>query len=99
MPAAPAEPPPPAMARTSPSVSIAAELPQVALPLGGLGAGHLSVNSYGGLQDFAIRHQPRFRLCPMGGCLREAAFGLLHIRGRNSVTRLVEGPLPALAHL
>ena len=65
MPAAPPSTPPPALSRTSPWVP-SSELPQVALPLGGLGAGHVSVNSYGGLQDFAIRHQPTLSALPDG---------------------------------
>src|SRR5215469_673433 len=31
---------------------------QVALPVGGIGAGCICFNGYGGLQDFSIRHQP-----------------------------------------
>ena len=31
---------------------------QVALPLGGIGAGCVCLNGFGGLQDFSIRHKP-----------------------------------------
>jgi len=54
----------------------------------------MSVNSYGGFQDFAIRHVPTLSALPDGWVPREAAFGLLHIRGRNPITRMVEGPIP-----
>jgi uncharacterized protein (DUF608 family) len=55
----------------------------------------MSVNAYGGFQDFAIRHKPTLSALPDGWFPSEAAFGLLHIRGRSVVTRLVEGPIPA----
>src|SRR6516165_12449165 len=31
---------------------------QVAMPLGGIGAGCVCLNGYGGLQDFSIDHRP-----------------------------------------
>ncbi len=64
------------------------------MPLGGIGAGHISINAYGGLQDFAIRHRPALSAMPDAWLPTEAAFALLHIRGRSPVTRLVEGPIP-----
>ncbi len=71
-------------------------LPQVqpALPLGGMGAGSISLNAYGGLQDFAIRHHPTLTALPDGHRTMDAAFALVHIKGREPITRLVEGPLP-----
>jgi uncharacterized protein (DUF608 family) len=69
-------------------------VPQVALPLGGLGAGSVSINAYGGFQDFAIRHQPALSAVADGWRATDAAFALLHVRGRSPITRLVEGPMP-----
>ena len=54
----------------------------------------MSVNSYGGFQDFAIRHKPALSALPDGWFPPEAAFALLHVRGRSPITRLVEGPIP-----
>jgi len=68
---------------------------QVAFPLGGIGAGCICFNGYGGLQDFAVRNRPATTALPDGHShFGEAAFALLHVRGPNSATRLVEGPLP-----
>lgn len=69
---------------------------QVAMPLGGIGAGCICLNGYGGLQDFSIRTRPETAALPEGftSDSPEAAFALLHIKGAASVTRLVEGPFP-----
>ncbi len=69
---------------------------QVAMPLGGIGAGCICLNGYGGLQDFSIRTRPETSALPEGftSDSSEAAFALLHIKGTASVTRLVEGPFP-----
>ena len=71
-----------------------AQLLQIAMPMGGIGAGCISLNGYGGLQDFSLRHRPATTARADGHVLTEAAFGLLHIRGDNSATKLLEGPLP-----
>ena len=39
---------------------------QIAMPLGGIGAGCVCLNGYGGLQDFAIRNQPATTAMPDG---------------------------------
>jgi uncharacterized protein (DUF608 family) len=67
---------------------------QIAMPLGGIGAGCVSLNGYGGLQDFSIHNQPATTAMPDGHGNTDAAFALLHIKGERPVTRLVEGPLP-----
>ncbi len=67
---------------------------QVAMPLGGIGAGCICLNGVGGLQDFSIRHKPDNSALPDGHGTHEDAFALLHVRGRRPVTRLVEGPMP-----
>jgi len=66
---------------------------QIAMPLGGLGAGCISLNGIGGLVDFSLRHQPGTSALPDDHGFRDAAFALLHIKGERPVTRLVEGPL------
>lgn len=70
---------------------------QVAMPLGGIGAGSVCLNGYGGLQDFAIRTRPETTALPEGftSDSPEAAFAVLHIKGTPGVTKLIEGPFPA----
>jgi uncharacterized protein (DUF608 family) len=69
---------------------------QVAMPLGGIGTGSVCLNGYGGLQDFAIHERPATSALPSQWTSNspEAAFAVLHVKGANSVTRLVEGPFP-----
>jgi len=68
---------------------------QVAMPLGGIGAGSICLNGYGGLQDFSIRTRPETTALPnaFSSNSSEAAFAVLHIKG--GVTRMIEGPFPA----
>ena len=70
-----------------------AKLLQIAMPMGGIGAGCICLNGYGGLQDFSIYNKPATSATPDGHGFRDAAFALLHIVGTNK-TRLVEGPMP-----
>src|SRR5271167_472506 len=70
-------------------------LTQIAMPLGGIGAGCICFNGYGGLQDFSIGNKPATTAMPDGHGFTDAAFALLHIRGQSPTTRLVEGPLAA----
>ncbi len=82
------------------------ELLQIAMPLGGIGAGCICLNGYGGLQDFSIRNRPATTAVEIGNAAGDAAFALLHLPGSagssssttdgngNGITRLVEGPLP-----
>jgi uncharacterized protein (DUF608 family) len=67
---------------------------QIAMPMGGIGAGCVCLNGYGGLQDFSIRHKPATSAMPDGHATGDAAFALLHVKGADPVTRLVEGPMP-----
>jgi uncharacterized protein (DUF608 family) len=69
---------------------------QVAMPLGGIGAGSICLNGYGGLQDFSIRERPATTALPSvwSSNSPEAAFAVLHIKGSSGVTKLVEGPFP-----
>ncbi len=67
---------------------------QIAMPMGGIGAGCICLNGYGGFQDFSIRHKPATTALPDSWEGLDAAFALLHIKGEKPQTRLVEGPLP-----
>jgi uncharacterized protein (DUF608 family) len=69
---------------------------QVAMPLGGIGAGCVCLNGYGGLQDFSIGNRPETTALPEGFTYSKAAFAVLHIKGTSSITKLVEGPFPVL---
>ena len=70
---------------------------QVAMPLGGIGAGSICLNGYGGLQDFAIRTHPETTALPdrYSSGSPEAAFAVLHIKGNPGITKMIEGPFPA----
>jgi uncharacterized protein (DUF608 family) len=70
------------------------EILQTALPLGGIAAGSICLNGYGGLQDFAIHNRPAISALPDSFVGAETAFGVLHINGPQPITRLLEGPLP-----
>jgi uncharacterized protein (DUF608 family) len=67
---------------------------QTALPLGGIGAGCICLNGYGGLQDFSIYNKPHVTALRDANRPAEAAFALLHVKGKHPVSRLVEGPMP-----
>lgn len=70
-------------------------LTQIAMPLGGIGAGSICLNGFGGLQDFSIRNRPNIGPLPdRFNRDMDAAFAVLHIKGKKSVTRLLEGPFP-----
>ncbi len=69
------------------------DLLQIAMPLGGIGAGCICLNGYGGLQDFSIRHTPATSAGADRHVAQDAGFALLHLQGTGQ-TRLVEGPFP-----
>ena len=56
----------------------------------------MCLNGYGGLQDFSIWNHPSTTALPEGFASSKAAFAILHISGAAPVTKLAEGPLPAL---
>jgi uncharacterized protein (DUF608 family) len=68
-------------------------LSQIAFPLGGIGAGCVCLNGYGGLQDFSVRNRPALTAAPEADDYGDDAFAVLHIPEKN-ITRLVEGPFP-----
>lgn len=67
---------------------------QIAMPMGGLGAGCICLNGQGGLQDFAIRNRPATSAVPDRHAAMDAAFAILHVKGKTPVTKLVEGTMP-----
>ena len=67
---------------------------QIAMPLGGIGAGGVCLNGHGGLQDLSIRNLPAMTATADGHGFTDSAFALLHIKGNGLTTRLIEGPLP-----
>ena len=67
---------------------------QISMPMGGIGAGCVCLNGYGGLQDFSIYNKPATSALPDGHGYSGAAFALIHIKGKTNGSRLVEGPLP-----
>ena len=69
------------------------QLSQIAFPLGGIGAGCICLNGYGGLQDFSVRNRPALTAAQEVDGYSDAAFAVLHIPEKN-ITRLVEGPFP-----
>ncbi|HEV2397801.1 MAG TPA: GH116 family glycosyl hydrolase [Candidatus Sulfotelmatobacter sp.] len=71
-------------------------LTQIAMPIGGIGAGCICFNGYGGLQDFSIANKPATTAQPEGFAASKAAFAVLHVKGKSPVTKLVEGPFPLL---
>ena len=67
---------------------------QVAMPLGGIGAGCICLGGGGGLQDFSIRQRPQFTALSLWSGA-DAAFAVLRIVTEgSSVTKVVEGPIP-----
>lgn len=69
---------------------------QVAMPIGGLGAGCICINGQGGLQDFSIRTRPETTALPAGFTSNspEAAFAVVYVKGTPAVAKVVEGPFP-----
>ena len=67
---------------------------QVAMPLGGIGAGCVCLNAQGGLQDFSIRNVPATSALPDGHSPTDAAFATVYFPDRG-LARLLEGPLPS----
>ena len=69
---------------------------QVAMPIGGLGAGCICINGQGGLQDFSIRTRPATTALPAGFSSNspEAAFAVLYVKSAAAVAKVVEGSFP-----
>jgi uncharacterized protein (DUF608 family) len=68
---------------------------QIAMPMGGIGAGCICLNGHGGMQDFSIYNRPATTALPDNQSARDAGFATVRTTaGGRSVTRLVEGPMP-----
>jgi non-lysosomal glucosylceramidase len=72
----------------------AAHLARIALPLGGIGTGTVSLGGRGDLRDFEVMNRPAKGFVPTGAT---APFFALRVReaGRPPLARVLEGPLPA----
>jgi uncharacterized protein (DUF608 family) len=70
-----------------------AHLLRIALPLGGIGTGTVSLGGRGDLRDFEIMNRPGKGFVPVGAA---ASFLALRLRapGQPPVARVLEGPLP-----
>ena len=70
---------------------------QVAMPIGGLGAGCICVNGSGGLQDFSIRTRPETTALPAGFTSNspEAAFAVLAYQGSGACHQARRGSVSA----
>lgn len=66
---------------------------QIAMPMGGIGTGCISLNGYGGLQDFSIHHAPVLSSVPDRHMPQDAGYALLHLPQFHK-TRLLEGKFP-----
>lgn len=80
-------------ARQFPRVFESPNLLQIAMPMGGIGAGCICLNGHGGLQDFSIRHRPSTSALADRHTGDDVSFALLHIKGDHPTTKLLEGPL------
>ena len=63
------------------------QLNRVAFPLGGLGAGMMSLEGTGAISQMSLRHKPEVYHEPA------VLFGALHVKGVKTA-RVVEGPVP-----
>lgn len=66
---------------------------QIAMPMGGIGAGCICLNGCGGLQDFSIRNAPATTAGVDRHLPTEGGFAILRFPVEKQ-TRLVEGPFP-----
>ena len=66
---------------------------QISMPMGGIGAGSIGLSGIGSLIDFSIYGKPDLTAAKPWGS-EQAGFAVLHIKGNNSVTRVVEGIVP-----
>ena len=71
------------------------QLLQIAMPMGGIGAGCICLNGHGGLQDYAIHNRPATTAwADVNSHAEGTGFGIVHVKGERPVTRLLEGPMP-----
>ncbi|MBE0698104.1 MAG: hypothetical protein IH586_14380, partial [Anaerolineaceae bacterium] len=80
-------------ASNAPRTFTGPDLLQIAFPIGGIGAGCISLNGTGGVQDFAIHGTPAVTAMPDGHISSDCAFATLYFP-ELGIARLVEGPMP-----
>jgi uncharacterized protein (DUF608 family) len=66
---------------------------QVAMPIGGIGAGCVCLNAQGGLQDFSIRNTPDTTALADAHHPTDSAFAAVYFP-ELGVARMVQGPMP-----
>lgn len=62
-------------------------LAQIALPLGGMGAGMICLEGTGAFSRFSLRHRPQLHT-------ERRVFAAVSIRGKPNAVRVLEGPVP-----
>src|SRR6056297_251015 len=70
-------------------------LTRIALPIGGIGTGTVSLGGRGNLRDWEIMNRPAKNFTPQGtgrDCFPSIILSVADLEG-NRVTRLMEGPL------
>src|SRR5512137_2920819 len=67
---------------------------RIALPLGGIGTGTVSLGGRGNLMDWEIMNRPAKGYIPYSGQQTGPFFALHVASGGASFTRVIEGPLP-----
>jgi uncharacterized protein (DUF608 family) len=67
---------------------------QVAMPMGGIGAGTICLTAFGALQDFSLRHVPDLSTLTETAGPRPGGFAMLRVLGSKPVTKVLEGPYP-----
>lgn len=77
----------------------AEHLAQIALPLGGIGTGTVSLGGRGDLRDWEVMNRPAKGFIPTTAFRAQPAF-VLNVRGESgeTITRLLEGPLEAFEY-
>jgi uncharacterized protein (DUF608 family) len=70
------------------------KLLQIAMPMGGIGTGSISLAGNGALVDWAIKNKQNTTALPDWWDVKESAFALLRVAGAKPITRLLEGPMP-----
>ncbi len=74
-------------------------LDRIALPLGGIGTGTVSLGGRGNLQDWEIMNRPAKGYDPGPGIQKTAPFFALYVKtGEKKVTKILEGPAPLFTY-